>query len=117
MTFLIYIKSFHLFHHVGYYLHIFLITCFSSIILLGECRCTNIEIPEVYVEGYYIMTVWGFKEDQSLIFSKTIDDLKIVNKNTLTFIQTDKYMYVPGQTGNRNHCVKLCFCSFSFEID
>ncbi|CAI9724157.1 alpha-2-macroglobulin-like isoform X1 [Octopus vulgaris] len=64
----------------------------------GECRCTNIEVPEVYVEGYYIMTVWGFKEDQSLIFSKTIDDLKIVNKNTLTFIQTDKYMYIPGQT-------------------
>ncbi|GAB1607259.1 murinoglobulin-1-like isoform X1 [Argonauta hians] len=64
----------------------------------GECRCTDIEVPEVYVEGYYIMTVWGFKEDQSLIFSKTIDDLKIVNNNTLTFIQTDKYMYIPGQT-------------------
>ena len=48
------------------------------------------------------MTVWGFKEDQSLIFSKTIDDLKIVNNNTLIFIQTDKYMYIPGQTGNIN---------------
>lgn len=63
----------------------------------GECRCTEIEVPEVYLEGFYILTVWAFKEDQSILFSKTIDRVKIVNNNTLTFIQPDKYMYVPGQ--------------------
>lgn len=66
----------------------------------GECRCTEIEVPEVYMEGFYILTVWGFKADQTLLFSQTKDNVKIVNNNTLTFVQTDKYVYVPGQKVN-----------------